>query len=697
MKVYASKEYVEEKWIERRIAWVDGGMVELMPETTQAPDEDTNGIAMTFVPEAGKTYIVNWNGTTYECLAYELTMEGITGIVFGNSEVLANFGITAEKCDAPFAASYVPEQGGYLVIYGDSALDESGNVTLSVYCNDTTIHTIEPEFLPNGVPYVVEGGGGEVIFPKTTLTVPNVDNDLGLFTTESPLMFEAGTSYIVNWNGTEYSCACQTMSMEGVTALVLGDGSQLGLQSNGEPFMIFTSNENAGEWMTIVMDMSQSMTTTTLSIVSGGSTKIQKLDNRCLDLEWYATMVEAELVPETSVTFAIGNVSTVDGRPIYVANISQEVDMTTFSLGDSIRVNIDGNITDLVHAGNGSELGWGADSHIFTIGGIEPIAALGNAFPIVVYSETNKVFSVLLLLSAETQMKVKIVRLKPNPLPEKYLPKSIPAIQTAEVGQAIVVKAVDENGKPTEWETADMSSGGGKTTWDDLEGKPFGEEQAFEPIVWDGNTEGKETIDVNSMTFYKIPNSENSLGAVIDRREIIFKDDHYDYLGYVYDVTDDSKIQLFSYSVSTLNYTEQGFESAVHVSGTIVGVKQGNAMGIAPGVYLNTNTPQLAFEINTSIYHKIDTRLLYGRPYEIRVVVFPDDECLYSMTRGKELTRHEFARMTTDKGFFVVAEKTANGSITHVPVKFIEHIDDNDTASVTLADGRTYYTAEYKS
>ena len=36
---------------------------------------------------------------------------------------------------------------------------------------------------------------------------------------------------------------------------------------------------------------------------------------------------------------------------------------------------------------------------------------------------------------------------------------AIPTPITAEVGQAIVVKAVDENGKPTEWEAADMTSG----------------------------------------------------------------------------------------------------------------------------------------------------------------------------------------------------------------------------------------------
>ena len=37
----------------------------------------------------------------------------------------------------------------------------------------------------------------------------------------------------------------------------------------------------------------------------------------------------------------------------------------------------------------------------------------------------------------------------------------IPAPETAEVGQTIVVKAVDENGKPTAWEAADFPSGSG--------------------------------------------------------------------------------------------------------------------------------------------------------------------------------------------------------------------------------------------
>lgn len=39
---------------------------------------------------------------------------------------------------------------------------------------------------------------------------------------------------------------------------------------------------------------------------------------------------------------------------------------------------------------------------------------------------------------------------------EKYLPSTVPVIQTATVGQTIAVKAVDENGKPTEWGAVDL-------------------------------------------------------------------------------------------------------------------------------------------------------------------------------------------------------------------------------------------------
>lgn len=45
---------------------------------------------------------------------------------------------------------------------------------------------------------------------------------------------------------------------------------------------------------------------------------------------------------------------------------------------------------------------------------------------------------------------------------------------------------------------------GGVTSWNDLTDKPFYEDKAFEPIVWDGNTEGKESLDVDGILCYKV-------------------------------------------------------------------------------------------------------------------------------------------------------------------------------------------------
>ena len=69
------------------------------------------------------------------------------------------------------------------------------------------------------------------------------------------------------------------------------------------------------------------------------------------------------------------------------------------------------------------------------------------------YAYTSKV---MLVIGYANDADVGVV-----PLPEKYLPSTVPVIKSASVGQTIVVKAVDEDGKPTEWEAADQT----QRTW----------------------------------------------------------------------------------------------------------------------------------------------------------------------------------------------------------------------------------------
>lgn len=59
---------------------------------------------------------------------------------------------------------------------------------------------------------------------------------------------------------------------------------------------------------------------------------------------------------------------------------------------------------------------------------------------------------------------------------EKIKDEVIPIPTTANVGQTIVVKEVDESGKPTKWETADVGGGATDEKWELLQSKDITEE-----------------------------------------------------------------------------------------------------------------------------------------------------------------------------------------------------------------------------
>ena len=117
--------------------------------------------------------------------------------------------------------------------------------------------------------------------------------------------------------------------------------------------------------------------------------------------------------------------------------------------------------------------------------------------------------------------------------------KFIASPVSAKVGQALVVQGVDEKGVPTSWESKDFPESTVKTVngmepdengnievqagvqsdWnqndpeaaDYVKNRTHWVERLFEPIVWDGNTEGLESVDLGPMLtgeagvlFYKI-------------------------------------------------------------------------------------------------------------------------------------------------------------------------------------------------
>lgn len=101
------------------------------------------------------------------------------------------------------------------------------------------------------------------ILPESTMTFFEL-NGLYACDMQVDFVFEVGQTYIVNWNGSEYTCVAFAAGDGSVG--VLGDVSIMsGGESTGEPFLMTSNN---GYFMSYAFDVSSTEETRTLSIVA---------------------------------------------------------------------------------------------------------------------------------------------------------------------------------------------------------------------------------------------------------------------------------------------------------------------------------------------------------------------------------------------------------------------------------------------
>ena len=145
------------------------------------------------------------------------------------------------------------------------------------------------KYLPEGYPYFKAGGN---ILEETTLTA----NENGEMLIETIPSLEVGMTYIIVYNGIEYTCE----SIDGATLgepgmVVLGNYSLvLGTGDTGEPFMlVYVQNYGC-----MIGDLTGA-TSCTLSIRIDEI--LYKLDNKFIDAEWMATSTKGKgntILPE---------------------------------------------------------------------------------------------------------------------------------------------------------------------------------------------------------------------------------------------------------------------------------------------------------------------------------------------------------------------------------------------------------------
>ena len=142
------------KW-EDRTHWVEGGIVEILPETIIAEESDEALEALFATPftqsiVAGKTYLVSYCGTTYECVGTSYTGDGITAVCLGNLDAL---GASGGNPDAPFILFEIPDEMTETfsgVAWMLEPITEDGYplpLTVGIKCNDEIVHKIDNKFL----------------------------------------------------------------------------------------------------------------------------------------------------------------------------------------------------------------------------------------------------------------------------------------------------------------------------------------------------------------------------------------------------------------------------------------------------------------------------------------------------------------------------------------------------------------------
>lgn len=277
-----------------RTHWVESGEVVLLPETAAVIDPDI-GQGLLLEPildlKDGNEYTVMWNGTEYKCTALYMVLDGASGSALGNFDLMSGTGDSGE----PFViVALNPESaattGISLMIM---PLDGSETVTVSISGVVETVHTLGSKYLPDGVPYAVQK-------PYSRSVLLTADDD-GLSPIVPGVVLTEGNTYIVNYNGTDYTLECKAGNMGNVPALYLGVGSMVGGESSDEPFAVIAleSPVNGANCFAVSYDGATQMDIT----ITGENLEMRKLDKRLLPDGTTLPFVANATIDGDSVTF----------------------------------------------------------------------------------------------------------------------------------------------------------------------------------------------------------------------------------------------------------------------------------------------------------------------------------------------------------------------------------------------------------
>ena len=272
---------------------------------------------------------------------------------------------------------------------------------------------------------------------EKTGTVVNYSVDELGSTIDLGLTLTVGQAYTVFFNGAYYSCTAEEYTSD---IIILGNGAPLGLAGNAEPFYLMQAVDS-GETIQfiVVLDGSESIQ---FSISKG---EIKHLDNKFLDLEWYADSKEVVLA-EGDVTFA----SAGSGDDTYGAG-STTMDAlglaySDLEVGKTYIVYI-GDSKFMMSCAYSEDEADGESCKVLT----EVYSGITNA-SVAIYNVNSGTLSNMYIWkpsSTEGTFNVRFCKKEVDRLPEEYLPESVSGIiirSSSTDSKKRFLLTVDDNG-----------------------------------------------------------------------------------------------------------------------------------------------------------------------------------------------------------------------------------------------------------
>lgn len=267
---------------------------------------EINAADKVFVLIEGNTYTVNWDGEQHVCVGKQMSMNGITGVGIGNYGLVGAGDDTGE----PFVIGHITHFDD-----GTNSLDMNANVFMASDTAEThTVSVYEGEAEEDSGEEEV----GKVIFAEQVLPFsknPDRENFIAntLVIGISPAVLEVGKTYTVSWDGDEYVCVAENMTMSGVDGIGIGNKSVENIgEDTKEPFLIgYMAVASVTAFSTLDTSESHTVAIYEGDITSGGTEDGYLLKDAELAFELETNSETLYYNNEVAVAISVGKTYTV--------------------------------------------------------------------------------------------------------------------------------------------------------------------------------------------------------------------------------------------------------------------------------------------------------------------------------------------------------------------------------------------------